>query len=443
MKTKRIVALALAGALALGAVTPAFAEEGKKVTATTTKEELTKKTAEAYNKVRNAQKKVVDDLTKKKSDLEKDVQKKREADQAALTAVTKKQAEIDVQNIKIEAQDKKIADKQDELNDTLDLMHDEIVKLGAIKNLYADKFLGSDKEYEDAIEARQKVVAEEMTKAGKSAAEIKAATTDWPSTEKTDAKVAALREARVLYNASYKDLVVTAATQTHDFQNLKKEKGDLQAVLEKLQEELKTLTAKQKATNLAYGTAKKDLEVTNDTLLKEQVVLKRIEEVGKYLTDQAVKNEVDPKIAEMANKDEVFFILYYLENVRGLKISAETLKALNLDEATIKAYEDVLADEGSVAPAESSQEEESKKPDESKPNEEKPGTSEETPAPVVPGNKDNTATDNKDNKDNKKDNKKATKKSKKAPKTGDIAVLAYAGTAVLAAGAYVASKKRK
>ena len=113
---------------------------------------------------------------------------------------------------------------------------------------------------------------------------------------------------------------------------------------------------------------------------------------------------------------------------------------MNLDEATIKAYEDVLADEGSVAPAESSQEEESKKPDESKPYEEKPGTSEETPAPVVPGNKDNTATDNKDN---KKDNKKATKKSKKAPKTGDIAVLAYAGTAVLAAGAYVASKKRK
>ena len=58
MKTKRIVALALAGALALGAVTPAFAEEGKQVTATTTKEELTKKTAEAFNKVRNAQKKV-------------------------------------------------------------------------------------------------------------------------------------------------------------------------------------------------------------------------------------------------------------------------------------------------------------------------------------------------------------------------------------------------
>ena len=439
MKTKRIVALALAGALALGAVTPAFAEEGKKVTATTTKEELTKKTAEAYNKVRNAQKKVVDDLTKKKSDLEKDVQKKREADQAALTAVTKKQAEIDVQNIKIEAQDKKIADKQDELNKTLDAMHDEIVKLGAIKNLYADKFLGSDKEYNDAIEARKKVVAEEMKNANKSDAEINDAISV-PTTPKTDAKIAALREARKLYNDKYSGLVDTAATQTHDFQNLKKEKGDLQAVLEKLQEELKTLTAAQKATNLAYGTAKKDLEVTNDTLLKEQVVLTSIEEVGKYLTDQVVKNEVDPKIAEMANKDEVFFILYYLENVRGLKISNETLKALNLDEATIKAYEDVLADEGSVAPAESSQEEESKKPDESKPNEEKPGTSEETPAPVVPGNKDNTATDNKDN---KKDNKKATKKSKKAPKTGDIAVLAYAGTAVLAAGAYVASKKRK
>lgn len=439
MKTKRIVALALAGALALGAVTPAFAEEGKQVTATTTKEELTKKTAEAFNKVRNAQKKVVDDLTKKKNALEKDVKDKRDADQEALQAVTEKQAEIDVKNIKIEAQDKAIADKQDELNGTLDDMHDEIVKLGAIKNLYADKFLGSDQEYDDAIAARKQVVTAEMKEAGKSDAEITDATT-LPATEKTDAKLAALQKAKDLYDESYKTLVETAETQSHALQDLKKAKADLQAELEKLQEELKTLTAAQKATNLAYGTAKKDLEVTNETLLKEQVVLKRIEEVGKYLTDQAVKNEVDPKIAEMANKDEVFFILYYLENVRGLKISAETLKALNLDEATIKAYEDVLADEGAVAPAESSKEEESKKPEESKANEEKPATSEETPAPVVPGKEDNKATDKKDN---KKDEKKADKKSKKAPKTGDIAVLAYAGTAVLAAGAYVASKKRK
>ncbi len=439
MKTKRIVALALAGALALGAVTPAFAEEGKKVTATTTKEELTKKTAEAFNKVRNAQKKVVDDLTEKKGKLKEDVEQKRLDDLAAIKAVTEKQAEIDVKNINIEAQDKAIADKQGELNDTLDLMHDEIVKLGAIKNLYADKFLGSEQEYTDAIKARIQVVTEAMKKAGKTDAEINDAVA-YPSTTKTEATIKALREARDLYNKSYKNLVVTAETQSHDLQDLKKAKGDLQAELEKLQEELKTLTAAQKATNLAYGTAKKDLEVTNDTLLKEQVVLKRIEEVGKYLTDQAVKNEVDPKIAEMANKDEVFFILYYLENVRGLKISAETLKALNLDEATIKAYEDVLADEGSVAPAESSQEEESKKPEESKPNEEKPDASEEKPAPNVPGKEDNKATDKKDN---KKDEKKADKKSKKAPKTGDIAVLAYAGTAVLAAGAYVASKKRK
>lgn len=435
MKTKRIVALALAGALALGAVTPAFAEEGKKVTATTTKEELTKKTAEAYNKVRNAQKKVVDDLTKKEKALrEEEVPTKRANDLKAIKAVTEKQAEIDVKNIKIEEKDKEIADKQNELNKTLDKMHDEIVKLGAIENLYADKFLGSEQEYTDAIIARKKVVVAEQMKKGSTEAEATAY-----AEGANDPLVVALRKARALYNASYKNLVVTAETQSHALQGLKKAKADLQAELEKLQEELKTLTAAQKATNLAYGTAKKDLEVTNETLLKEQVVLKRIVEVGKYLTDQAVKNEVDPKIAEMANKDEVFFILYYLENVRGLKISAETLKALNLDEATIKAYEDVLADEGSVAPAESSQEEESKKPDESKPNEEKPGTSEETPAPVVPGNKDNTATDNKDNKDNKKDNKK----SKKAPKTGDIAVLAYAGTAVLAAGAYVASKKRK
>lgn len=113
-------------------------------------------------------------------------------------------------------------------------------------------------------------------------------------------------------------------------------------------------------------------------------------------------------------------------------ISEATLKELKLDARVSKAFQDVLGTEDSIEAPESSESKEEPKPEESKANEEKPVTSEENPAPVVPGTEDNKATDKKDN-----------KKSKKAPKTGDIAVLAYAGTAVLAAGAYVASKKRK
>lgn len=432
MKTKRIVALALAGALALGAVTPAFAEEAKKAT----KEELTLNTAQAFNKVVVAQKKVVDDLEKKLEDLKKDQETKLTKQNDARAAVLAKKADIKAQEKKIEDIQKDIEKKQDERKSLVDEASDLLIELGEIKKSYDFEFKSSDAEYKALYEARWKEFKNEQAKEG--------ITDNAQLQEKwnKDAKRLVIKQAQNKFK-KYQGKLDDAKTKSHEIQNRVKDKKFEEAILEKKQEELKTLEAAEKAANSAYAAVTKDVEVTNQKLLDELVVQKRIAEVGKYLTQQNIKEVVDPKIAEMANKDNVFFILWYLEAHQNLRISQEALKELNLDGATLKAYEDVLADEGSVAPAESSQEEESKKPDESKPNEEKPGTSEETPAPVVPGNKDNTATDNKDNKDNKKDNKKATKKSKKAPKTGDIAVLAYAGTAVLAAGAYVASKKRK
>ena len=72
----------------------------------------------------------------------------------------------------------------------------------------------------------------------------------------------------------------------------------------------------------------------------------------------------------------------------------------------------------------------------------KPGDSEQPGGEQKPGDSQNPAKPDMNNKDGKKDEKK-DKKDKKAPKTGDISVLAYAGSAVLAAGAFVASKKRK
>lgn len=177
---------------------------------------------------------------------------------------------------------------------------------------------------------------------------------------------------------------------------------------------------------------KVDLQDTEDQLDKEEDVLKRITNLKGKFTVETIKNETNPKLVALAEKDLVAYFLGRLAE-ESTFISEATLKELKLDARVLKAYQDVLGTEDSIEAPESSESKEEAKPEESKANEEKP-------APVVPGTEDNKTTDKKDN---KKDNKKATKKSKKAPKTGDIAVLAYAGTAVLVAGAYVASKKRK
>lgn len=171
-----------------------------------------------------------------------------------------------------------------------------------------------------------------------------------------------------------------------------------------------------------------DLQDTEDQLDKEEDVLKRITNLKGKFTVETIKNVTNPKLVALAEKDLVAYFLGRLAE-ESTFISEATLKELKLDARVLKAYQDVLGTQDSIEAPESSESKEEAKPEESKANEEKP-------APVVPGTEDNKTTD-------KKDNKKATKKSKKAPKIGDIAVLAYAGTAVLAAGAYVASKKRR
>lgn len=415
MKTKRIVALALAGALALGAVTPAFAEEAKKADATVTAE----KTLDAYVKVVAAQQKTIATLTKKKDDLTKLVAESAAEMEKNHTALAEKQGLVEAAQKAIKALDDEIEAKK------VEITKKEAELTDALKT-YADKYgqkpLADAKRYDDEINKADKAgdtKAKDLWTAKKTAFEA-ISKIDGELKKLQDngeEKPEGLRQLILKKNdkVTDKDIAVAAANDAEKAYNASEKK---------------------------WVQAKVDLQDTEDQLDKEEDVLRRIKELKGKFTVETIKNETNPKLVALAEKDLVAYFLGRLAEERAF-ISEATLKELKLDARVLKAYQDVLGTEDSIEAPESSESKEEPKPDESKPNEEKPGTSEEKPAPVVPGNKDNTATDNKDNKDNKKDNKKATKKSKKAPKTGDIAVLAYAGTAVLAAGAYVASKKRK
>lgn len=426
MKTKRIVALALAGALALGAVTPAFAEEGKdaKVVDTTITAEKAQK---AWEKVYQAQTALVAEAKENVAKLQAEYNKfKKDKD---TTNMERKGAQGEVQKAEdaIEANKKLIEDEKAGAK----FYEDEIVKARAefvtnkAENPKAEAALGNAKEYDAVIK--------QANKRGDTDREA----------ELNKLKNLFMYHAYDASNGKKYTIPEMIANKDWHLEEMKKYQNlanDLQTVLDQKNEALAKAEAAYKVNEQGFIQKEIDLRDAKDDLDKKEDVLTRLGSIKKDRTIELVKKETNPKWIAFAEKDLAGYLVgKYLE--AGL-ISKENVKELKLDSRVLDVYNDILGDEGKVS-EESSQEEESKKPDESKPNEEKPGTSEETPAPVVPGNKDNTATDNKDNKDNKKDNKKATKKSKKAPKTGDIAVLAYAGTAVLAAGAYVASKKRK
>lgn len=412
MKTKRIVALALAGALALGAVTPAFAEEAKKVDATVTAE----KTLDAYTKVVAAQMKTIATLEEKKKDLEKTVNESATEMKDNHKDLSQKQGLVELAQKAIKAQDEAIEKKKDAIKDK----EDEIT--GALKtyiDTYGEKPLANDDRYDDEIL--------KANKAGDNALE-----------QKWTAKKGAFGAIKTL-DGELKKLQDNAEAANKGLRQLILEKNDLVTDKDIAVAAANDAEKAYNASEKKWVQAKVDLQDTEDQLDKEKDVLRRIKELKGKFTAETVKNETNPKLVALAEKDLVAYFLGRLAEERTF-ISEATLKELKLDARVLKAYQDVLGTEDSVEAPES-KEEESTKPGETKPNEEKP-------APVVPGKEDNKATDQKDNKatdkkDNKKDNKKATKKSKKAPKTGDIAVLAYAGTAVLAAGAYVASKKRK
>lgn len=412
MKTKRIVALALAGALALGAVTPAFAEEAKKVDATVTAE----KTLDAYTKVVAAQKKTIKTLQDKKDELTTLVSDSATEMKDNHKTLAEAQGVVEAAQKAIKAQDEAIEKKKADIKDK----EDEITAaLKTYIDTYGEKPLANEDRYDDeATKANKAGDTKAETEWGKKKASFAAIKTLDEELKKlqdnTEAGKEGLRQLILKKNdlVTDKDIAVAAANDAEKAYNASEKK---------------------------WVQAKVDLQDTEDQLDKEEDVLRRITELKGKFTVETVQNETNPKLVALAEKDLVAYFLGRLAEERTF-ISEATLKELKLDARVLKAYQDVLGTEDSIEAPESSESKEEVKPDESKANEEKPGTSEETPAPVVPGNKDNTATDKKDN---KKDNKKATKKSKKAPKTGDIAVLAYAGTAVLAAGAYVASKKRK
>ena len=413
MKTKRIVALALAGALALGAVTPAFAEEAKKVDATVTAE----KTLDAYTKVVAAQMKTIKTLQDKKDKLTTLVSDSATEMKNNHNTMAEKQGLAEAAKKAIEAQDKKIEDKKDEIKDK----EDEITAaLKTYIDTYGEKPLANEDRYDD-----------EALKAEKAG--------DTEAKNKWDAKKASFAAIKKL-DGELKKLQDNGEEDPEGLRQLILEKNDLVTKKDIAVDVAKDAEKAYNASEKKWVQAKVDLQDTEDQLDKEEDVLVRIKALKGKFTVETVKNETNPKLVALAEKDLVAYFLGRLAEERTF-ISEATLKELKLDARVLKAYQDVLGTEDSVEAPDASESKEEAKPDESKPNEEKP-------APVVPGKEDNKATDKKDNKatdkkDNKKDNKKATKKSKKAPKTGDIAVLAYAGTAVLAAGAYVASKKRK
>lgn len=412
MKTKRIVALALAGALALGAVTPAFAEEAKKADATVTAE----KTLGAYVKVVAAQQKTIATLKEKKDDLTKLVAESAAEMEKNHTDLAGKQGLVEAAQKAIKALDKEIEDKK------VEIAKKEAELTDALKK-YADDYgqtpLADAKRYDD-----------EINKADKAG--------DKDAKDAWTAKKTAF-EAISKIDGELKKLQDNGKEKPEGLRQLIHKKNDKVTDKDIAVANANDAEKKYNASEKKWVQAKVDLQDTEDQLDKEEDVLRRIKELKGKFTAETVKNETNPKLVALAEKDLVAYFLGRLAEERTF-ISEATLKELKLDARVLKAYQDVLGTEDSIEAPES-KEEESTKPGETKPNEEKP-------APVVPGKEDNKATDKKDNKvadkkDNKKEEKKADKKSKKAPKTGDIAVLAYAGTAVLAAGAYVASKKRK
>lgn len=482
MKTKRIVALALAGALALGAVTPAFAEEGKKA------ESIAKKynTTEEYTKVFHAQRMTVEKLQKEEAELLAKVvdDGKTEnlftADRDAKVEVLKAEKVVADDEEDIQKKADEIADKKKEQVENENAIGALKRQLNKIPNNPDKEFLDSAKLYKEklqqivpnAVKATEKtadsiwakLTQEEKNKVAnkyaKGVADFNKA--KWSDVdklkvlndylkEKTEAaKLAnktyvAVNEAYKLFRKTngFKALSDNGQKLNGEMIVLEQQKAELENTLKLDKHLLDNAKAEAASANLEFGKAKKAYEDKRQERVAQENILDDLEKIGETLTVEQVEGVTNPAIVELGQKDKTAFVVFYMLTHQNHKISVETLKQLGLDESILKSYNDLLGDETDPKPGkseESSQEEESKKPDESKPNEEKPDASEDKPAPIVPGKEDKPATDKKDN---KKDNKKATKKSNKAPKTGDIAVLAYAGTAVLAAGAYVASKKRK
>lgn len=397
MKTKRIVALALASALALGAVaTPVLAAP----TATEVKG-LT--SSEAYAKIIAAQQEVVKEAQKKFDDAKKDEAKKakewadaKDAVKDAKLEVIDAQKEIDAANNQIDYWTRKQKENRNK-KDMLELDYaEEFEGLGNI--------LEDEAAYDRAIEIADKEGNDELVEKLSNAKEwfLSKDIKKLNDNDKWYAKSIELKKDELVQlnqTKAYKDLLLKEAEDA------------------------------EKAAQLAWAQAFQDMETLEDELNLREVELDKIKTFQRKATEEMIKGETNPKLAELAAKDYVAYWLaklVYDEEV----LLPETVKKLNLGEEILKQYHDILGDEETIEPQES----ESDKSEEPTP-EPKPEPKPEPQPDVKPDTKPDVKPE--DKKEDKKDDKKV------APKTGDIAVLAYAGSAVLAAGAFVASKKRK
>lgn len=397
MKTKRIVALALASALALGAVaTPVLAAP----TATEVKG-LT--SSEAYAKIITAQQEVVKEAQKKFDDAKKDEAKKAKEWADAKDAV--KDAKLEV----IEAQ-KAIDDANNQIDYWMRKQKENRNKKDMLELDYAEEFEGlgnileDEAAYDRAIEIADKEGNDKLVE------------------KLSNAKEWFLRENIKKLNDDDKWYAKSIELKKDELVQLNQTKAYKDLLLKEAEDA-------EKAAQLAWAQAFQDMETLEDELNLRKVELDKIKTFQRKATEEMIKGETNPKLAELAAKDYVAYWLaklVYDEEV----LLPETVKKLNLGEEILKQYHDILGDEETMEPKDSeSQNTEAPKPDDTeapKPDE-KPGEKPEDKPSVKP----------EDRKEDKKDDKKV------APKTGDIAVLAYAGSAVLAAGAFVASKKRK
>ena len=361
MKTKRIVALALAGALAFGGAlaTPVLADKA----VATAEKELSKK-----------------DLNRAKEDVQEVLGKYIEEAKTKVADLTKAKADGKLE----EKFNKAKADKDD--------ADAELEKAEASKKKADDAYkqAKADKKYADDVLQIQ------LDKYGLKDGKAETIDARIEELKKTDQKKADALAAEKENITKLQEAADTAA-------NTLKEKQDAVNDADNNVKKAKTFVSKAAK---PYEDAKAALEKAD----------KAIEEAEKARDDaQKVKDEFD-----IASFDPEDIKNHY--DIAGM--SAEDVVKMVFTSENSELADAFKAIVGGVPAPQPGEEPGKPGVEPGKPGVEpgKPGKPAEKPE--VKG------------KDNKKDNKKA-------PKTGDITVLAYAGSAVLAAGAFVASKKRK
>lgn len=412
MKTKRIVALALAGVLAAGALTPAYAQTTTAAVDTTvTKED----TLAAYLKVYGAQKATVESAQKNVDEIKADLYKAQKALDSTRLELKKAEGTVQAKETALKDKEEEIEKKKEFIKKVEDNLSDAIKAYG---EKYGEMPLGSSEAYEAEYQKAKK--------AG------------------DDALAAKIWEKKGLYEqeGGIKDLTAKILRHQGSLQKMIRSLEGLKTNIDIAKRDADKAKAAYMAAEEKFVDLKVKLQSAEDTLEHEKVILTRIKEFKGEFTLESVKAETNPKLVKLASEDLVAYVLGRLA-VENNYISKETLNKLGLADRVLNLYQDLLGDEGELKPApeESKPENTDKEPEVTVP-EDKPNTDDKKP-------EDKPNTDEKKPEDGKKDeegarpDKKGKKDSKVAPKTGDVSVLAYAGTAVLAAGAFVASKKRK